>query len=61
MNEQTKLVDYPASVSAREWAGDSYGDYIRESMNDYVRRGIWTEEHARTVTLGELFIGNDGE
>jgi len=55
------MFDYPASVSARDWAGDSYGDYIRESMNDYVARGIWSHEHALSLRLGDLFIGNDGE
>ena len=55
------MFDYPASVSARDWAGDSYGETIRKSMNDYVARGIWSHEYALGLTLGDLFIGNDGD
>jgi hypothetical protein len=39
----------------------SYGEYIQESIQEKVDRGIYSQEFADNADLGTLLIGNDGE
>ena len=52
---------YPAAVSALEWAGESYGTYIQESISEHVAKGHYTHEYAMACSLGDMLAGNDGE
>jgi hypothetical protein len=47
---------FPAAVQAL-YAGDSYAAYIQQSMAESVAAGRRDGDE----TLGELFIGNDGD
>lgn len=55
------MQEYPAARDARDWAGDSYGEYIQEHLESLVARGFRTHDETMALQLGELFIGNDGE
>jgi hypothetical protein len=55
------MEQFEVTKQAREWAGDTYADYIQSKLVEYIERGIRTLEETQALTLGDLFVGNDGE
>lgn len=52
--------EFEATKLAREWAGDEYANYIQNKLAEYIDKGIRTVEETKALSLGELFVGNDG-
>jgi hypothetical protein len=52
---------FQATEQARDWAGDEYADYIQSRLVEYIERGIRTLEETQALSIGDLFVGNDGE
>lgn len=52
---------FKAAKQASEFLSQDYASYIQSSLEDYVARGIFTQEQAEAKDLGDLLAGNDGE
>jgi predicted alpha/beta superfamily hydrolase len=52
---------FQATEQARNWKGDEYADYIQSKLVEYIERGIRTLEETQALSIGDLFVGNDGE
>lgn len=52
--------EFQATKDAREWQGDEYADYIQSKLVEYIDKGVRTLEETKALSLGSLFVGNDG-
>lgn len=56
-------IDFHAlpSVEQARTFGDSYADYIAESLREKWEKGIHSTEYVLKANLGDLLAGNDGD
>jgi hypothetical protein len=52
---------FEATKQALEMYGDDYARYIQGQLELRIEQGIRTIEETRKMSLGHLFIGNDGD
>jgi hypothetical protein len=51
---------FEASKQALQY-GEDYARYIQEQLELRISQGIRTIEETRLMSLGHLFVGNDGD
>lgn len=59
--EKGKMEMFEATKQALEMYGDDYARYVQGQLELRIEQGIRTIEETRKMSLGHLFIGNDGD
>jgi len=59
--EKGKMEIFEATKQALGMYGEEYASYIQGQLELRIEQGIRTIEETRLMSLGHLFIGNDGD